>query len=98
MVLKVVRGKILETLELAWGLERCSSAFTPRGLAGPSIWNLLEGETGDGLSETIIRYWSFVVALSLRECYILYVIGSEGAGSTGKVGRAADPVPIWEWV
>ena len=44
MVLKVVRGKILETLELSWFLA--SAIVLPRnfdGMAGPSLFSVLPG-------------------------------------------------------
>ena len=68
MVLKVVRGKILITLELASGPACCSIASAPRGLAGSSIWSLRGGEIADELSE---------IGLSLRKSNILYIITIE---------------------
>jgi len=74
MVLKVVRGKILETLELAWPPACSSIASAPRGLTGPSIWKEREGETVDGLSEIIVRGSIFVVRDSIIFKTMLVVV------------------------
>jgi len=95
MVLKVVTGKILETLELRWFPAARSSVLDtrPRGATEARLFAFTTIDRAQPLGSALTVRLSKIVDY-LIDNLRLSILSRVGACGQEKNGRAADPVPI----